>query len=92
VRSHLPGLIHQRSVVRMASEFWNRRQIMTFVKGLNAPEKLVVLWYLVRSDLDDCGDVTGHSTIQSLCWRIYLSLMSKMPFSPRIQMHLPASS
>ena len=77
----------------MVSEFGNRRaEIMTFVKGLNAREKLVVLSYLIRFDPDDWGDVPDHSTIQGVRWRLYLSLMSKMPFSPRIHMHLPASS
>jgi hypothetical protein len=47
VHSHLPGLSHQRSEARMASESENRRvEIMTFLMGLNAREKHVVLSYL----------------------------------------------
>jgi len=38
----------------MVSEFGNQRaEIMTFLKGLNAREKLVVLSRLIRSDPDD---------------------------------------
>ena len=75
----------------MASEFGNRRaEIMTFLKGLKrarqARRAVVATFDLIL------GDVPDHSTILCLCWRLYLSLMSKMLFSARIHMHLPASS